>query len=76
MTCLHSGLKAGCKVLISNPVFHRGTLLLLSASVELLGGEVASLEAARQRLVAHWNIPVGASLLAVQVRAFLQGSGR
>ena len=65
---LSTDLTAGCKVLLIDPVVHKGILMLMGASVRVLGGGVDRLESARQRLLAHWNQPLGCSLLSVQVR--------
>ena len=69
---LRTDLTAGCKVLLTDPVVHKGILMLMGASVRVLGGGVDRLESARQRLLAHWNQPLGCSLLSVQVRAFVR----
>lgn len=65
---LNCNLAAGCKVLLKNPVVHRGYIMLMAGSIQCLGGCVQRLEGARQRLLAHWNKPLGCSLLSVQVR--------
>ena len=67
IACLSVDLTAGAKLALTNPVLHRGTVLLTAGTVELLGGGVPRLEAARQRLLTHWNQPLGCSLLTVQV---------
>jgi RecQ mediated genome instability protein len=71
LPCLSAGLTAGCKVAIRHPAVQRGALLLTAGSVDVLGGGVPALEAARRRLLAHWNQPLGCSLLTVQVRCSL-----
>lgn len=64
---LSTDLTAGCKVLLTDAVVHGGVLMLMGASVRVLGGGVDRLESARQRLLVHWNQPLGSSLLSVQV---------
>lgn len=66
---LNTDLTAGSKVVLTNPVVHRGMLMLMGPSIRVLGGGVDRLEAARQRLLEHWNKPLGCSLLSVQVPA-------
>ena len=73
MPTLKPSLTAGTKLLLMNPVIQRGTILLLRPSdLHVLGGGVAKLEAARQRMVDYWNRPLGCSLLTVQRRRTLQ----
>ncbi|KAE8710616.1 putative Glucose 1-dehydrogenase [Hibiscus syriacus] len=48
---------AGLKVVICNVHIRRGLLMLVPESLEILGGVVEDLEAARQRLVAEVNKP-------------------
>lgn len=69
---LRTDLTAGCKVLLTDPVVHKGILMLMGASIRVLGGGVDRLESARQRLLAHWNQPLGCSLLSVQVHPSVQ----
>lgn len=52
---------------VTDPVVHAGLIMLMGASIRVLGGGVDRLEAARQRLLEHWNQPLGCSLLSVQV---------
>lgn len=54
-------------MLLKNPVVHRGYFMLMTGSIQCLGGCVQRLEGARQRLLTHWNKPLGCSLLSVQV---------
>lgn len=68
---LNASLTAGCKVLLTDPVVHGGLLMLMGASVRVLGGGVDRLESARKRLLEHWNQPLGCSLLSVQVRTIV-----
>jgi RecQ mediated genome instability protein len=64
---LSADLPAGCKVAVDNPVVRNGVLLLMG-NVSVLGGGVTLLEEARQRLIAHWNQPLGHNLLTARVR--------
>ena len=65
---LTTNLSAGTKVRITNPAVRRGTVMLMTGCLEVLGGRVPLLEDARLRLRQHWNQPVGCSLLTVQAR--------
>eukprot|EP00892_Ulva_mutabilis_P005200 jgi/Ulvmu1/3051/UM015_0091.1 len=69
---LNCNLAAGCKVILTNPVVHRGYFMLMGSAVQVLGGSVQRLEAARQRLLEHWNKPLGCNLLSVQARRTFQ----
>lgn len=53
------GAAAGCKVCVTNAEVRDGLLLLTPDSCHLLGGHVPRLEAARQRLLQHWDRPTG-----------------
>ncbi|PSC73828.1 recQ-mediated genome instability 1 [Micractinium conductrix] len=56
---LHSAMPAGCKLVVRDAPVRRGMLLLTPENCSVLGGGVAALEAARQRMVAHWAQPAG-----------------
>ena len=48
------------QVVVQGALVRRGLLLLQPDTVEVLGGSVARLEAARQRVLATWSQPAGA----------------
>jgi hypothetical protein len=56
---LHSAMPAGAKVAVHDAAVRRGMLLLTPQNCSVLGGQVAALEQARQRMVAHWSQPAG-----------------
>lgn len=56
---LHSTMPAGAKVAVTGAAVRRGLLLLTPQTVCVLGGQVARLEEARQRMVTHWTQPMG-----------------
>jgi hypothetical protein len=56
---LHSAMPAGAKVAVHDAAVRRGMLLLTPQNCTVLGGQVAALEEARQRMVAHWGQPAG-----------------
>lgn len=59
---LHSTMAAGTKLIVQNAAVRRGILLLTPQCCAVLGGEVARLEEARQRMVTHWAQPAGERL--------------
>ncbi|EFN57844.1 hypothetical protein CHLNCDRAFT_51164 [Chlorella variabilis] len=54
---LHSAMPAGTKLVVQGAAVRRGILLLTPQTCAVLGGRVARLEEARQRMVAHWTQP-------------------
>ena len=56
---LHSAMPAGAKLVVHDAAVRRGMLLLTPQNCMVLGGQVAALEEARQRMVAHWSQPAG-----------------
>eukprot|EP00887_Chlorella_sp_A99_P000811 scaffold5.g811.t1 len=54
---LHSAMPAGTKLAVQGAAVHRGMLLLMPHNCWVLGGRVDRLEAARLRMVTHWNQP-------------------
>lgn len=57
---LRATTPAGTKLLLRDVPVRRGMMLLTPENCSVLGGSVAALEAARQRMVAHWSQPAGA----------------
>lgn len=57
---LRSTTPAGTKLLLWDVPVRRGMLLLTQQNCSVLGGSVPALEAARQRMLAHWAQPAGA----------------
>ena len=64
---LNPHLPAGVKLLITDPLSHRGILLLRAENVQVLGGRLASAEERRQRVLTAWAKPPRLAPRAVDV---------
>ncbi|KAL4420941.1 hypothetical protein ABPG77_004570 [Micractinium sp. CCAP 211/92] len=57
IAALRATTPAGTKLLLRDVPVRRGMMLLTPQNCSVLGGSVPALEAARQRMVAHWSQP-------------------